>query len=196
MRLRVLTFNVQNDQGDHRRPELINREIRRLDPSSRPRSRGAWTRRRPERQAVAVTDLDARHRRDAPTIIAGDLNATADAACIRYLAGRQSLQGRSVCYHDTWRVANRTAAGSPLPAGLRLRRIVARPIRGLVPRCGRRPSCSMPRWPVCGPVITTACWSILSCPSTPDHYPGREIRPAPGGTSGIPVGCTCEARSC
>lgn len=32
MRLRVLTLNVQNDEGDPRRTGLINRELRRLDP--------------------------------------------------------------------------------------------------------------------------------------------------------------------
>jgi len=58
-----------------------------------------------ERQAVAVTDLDARHRRELPTIIAGDFNAGPDAASIRYLTGRQSLGGRSVLYHDAWAVA-------------------------------------------------------------------------------------------
>jgi endonuclease/exonuclease/phosphatase family metal-dependent hydrolase len=32
MRIRVLTFNVQNDEGDPRRTGLINRELRRLAP--------------------------------------------------------------------------------------------------------------------------------------------------------------------
>ncbi len=58
-----------------------------------------------ERQAVALADLDARHRGPLPTIIAGDFNATPDAASIRYLTGRQSLGGRSVHYHDAWEVA-------------------------------------------------------------------------------------------
>jgi endonuclease/exonuclease/phosphatase family metal-dependent hydrolase len=58
-----------------------------------------------ERQAVAIADLDARHRRDLPTVIAGDFNAGPDAAGIRYLTGRQSLEGRSVLYHDAWDVA-------------------------------------------------------------------------------------------
>ena len=58
-----------------------------------------------ERQAVALTDLDARHRQALPTIIAGDFNATPDAASIRYLRGLQSLGGRSVRYHDAWEVA-------------------------------------------------------------------------------------------
>jgi endonuclease/exonuclease/phosphatase family metal-dependent hydrolase len=58
-----------------------------------------------EQQAIAITDLDARHRRDMPTIIAGDFNAAPDAASIRYLTGRQSLCGRSVLYYDAWAVA-------------------------------------------------------------------------------------------
>ncbi|MGH8287761.1 MAG: endonuclease/exonuclease/phosphatase family protein [Steroidobacteraceae bacterium] len=60
-----------------------------------------------ERQAVAITDLDARHRRDLPTVVAGDFNAGPDAASIRYLTGRQSLDGRSVLYHDAWAVAGK-----------------------------------------------------------------------------------------
>ena len=58
-----------------------------------------------EQQAVALTDLDARHRRTLPTVIAGDFNAAPDAASIRYLRGLQSLGGRSVHYHDAWEVA-------------------------------------------------------------------------------------------
>ncbi len=58
-----------------------------------------------ERQAVAVTELDARHRRALPTIIAGDLNAAPAAASIRFLSGLQSLAGQSVFYHDAWAVA-------------------------------------------------------------------------------------------
>jgi endonuclease/exonuclease/phosphatase family metal-dependent hydrolase len=58
-----------------------------------------------ERQALALADLDARHRRALPTVIAGDLNADADAASIRFLTGRQSLAGRSVHYHDSWAIA-------------------------------------------------------------------------------------------
>lgn len=58
-----------------------------------------------EQQAIALTDLDARHRTDLPTIIAGDFNADPDAASIRFLTGRQSISGRSVHYHDAWQVA-------------------------------------------------------------------------------------------
>lgn len=58
-----------------------------------------------EQQALALADLDARHRTDLPTIIAGDFNAGPDASSIRFLTGRQSICGRSVCYHDAWEVA-------------------------------------------------------------------------------------------
>jgi endonuclease/exonuclease/phosphatase family metal-dependent hydrolase len=58
-----------------------------------------------ERQVLALTELEARHRRDLPTVIAGDFNATPDAASMRFLCGLQSLAGRSVCFHDAWAVA-------------------------------------------------------------------------------------------
>jgi endonuclease/exonuclease/phosphatase family metal-dependent hydrolase len=58
-----------------------------------------------EQQVRALVDLDARHRRELPTIIAGDFSAAPDAACIRYLSGLQSLGGDSVHYHDAWTVA-------------------------------------------------------------------------------------------
>lgn len=58
-----------------------------------------------ERQVLAISDLDARHRTELPTIVAGDFNAAPDAASIRYLTGRQALAGQSVHYHDAWEVA-------------------------------------------------------------------------------------------
>jgi endonuclease/exonuclease/phosphatase family metal-dependent hydrolase len=196
MRLRVVTLNVWNTEGDARRLDLINQELKRLDPDlvafqevvQTPETKmldrlleglslrvthqadvqqavppfadryggtaigtrwphrvaevldlrvagaadvpwatlavsvalpdvgemlfiGATAAWRPaaeaarEQQAMAIADLDARHRRALPTIIAGDFNATPDAASIRYLTGRQSLNGKSVLYHDAWAVA-------------------------------------------------------------------------------------------
>jgi endonuclease/exonuclease/phosphatase family metal-dependent hydrolase len=58
-----------------------------------------------ERHAVQLTDLDARHRRELPTIIAGDFNTGPDSSTIRYMCGQQSLGGHSVWYHDAWDVA-------------------------------------------------------------------------------------------
>ena len=37
--------------------------------------------------------------------MAGDFNANPDAASIRYLTGKQSLDGQSVFYHDAWAMA-------------------------------------------------------------------------------------------
>ena len=51
-----------------------------------------------ERQAVALGDLDARHRTALPSVIAGD--SSPDTACIRYMSGLQSIDSRSVKYHD------------------------------------------------------------------------------------------------
>jgi endonuclease/exonuclease/phosphatase family metal-dependent hydrolase len=50
-----------------------------------------------ERQAVTLADLDARHRGPLPTIIAGDFNATPDAASIRYLTGQQAKRPLPRC---------------------------------------------------------------------------------------------------
>lgn len=202
MRVRVLTLNVQNDEGSQRRAELINQELRRIDPDlvalqevpdqNSPHGLSAllsgtaltavhqdellgyqvpyadryggaalaarWPYRvvevldqrgtdapdvpwctlaaevdvpdlgsmlfiaatlswrldaeaARERQALELTDLDARHRTDLPTVLAGDFNADPDAACIRYLTGRQSLRGASVYYHDAWTVAHPDLAG-------------------------------------------------------------------------------------
>ncbi|WP_396279045.1 hypothetical protein [Kibdelosporangium aridum] len=39
-------------------------------------------------------------------MVAGDFNASPDAASVRFLAGQQSLGGRSVCYHDAWAIGS------------------------------------------------------------------------------------------
>lgn len=57
------------------------------------------------RQAVAITDLDTRHRKQLPTVIAGDFNAPPEAASIRYLTGLEPAGGHSVHYHDAWAIA-------------------------------------------------------------------------------------------
>lgn len=61
-----------------------------------------------ERQAVAtarfVEDLVAGE--DLPVVLMGDLNASPDAASIRFLTGKQSLDGMSVRYEDAWAAAH------------------------------------------------------------------------------------------
>jgi endonuclease/exonuclease/phosphatase family metal-dependent hydrolase len=39
-------------------------------------------------------------------VLAGDFDATPDAASIRFWSGKQSLQGMSVCYRDAWEQAH------------------------------------------------------------------------------------------
>jgi endonuclease/exonuclease/phosphatase family metal-dependent hydrolase len=57
-----------------------------------------------ERQAVmlvrAIDKLLA--QRTAHVLIGGDLDAEPDAASLRFLAGKQSLDGTSTCYRNTW----------------------------------------------------------------------------------------------
>lgn len=58
-----------------------------------------------ERQALATarfTEALLAGRDDVPVVLLGDLNAAPDAASIRFLTGRQSLDGTSVCYQDAW----------------------------------------------------------------------------------------------
>ena len=51
--------------------------------------------------ARAIEDL-AEGREEVHVVLAGDLDATPDAASVRFLGGRQSLGGMSVCYRDAW----------------------------------------------------------------------------------------------
>jgi endonuclease/exonuclease/phosphatase family metal-dependent hydrolase len=60
-----------------------------------------------ERQAVlvarAVEELVG--SRPVHVVLLGDLDATPDAASVRFLTGRHSLDGTSVAYHDAWESA-------------------------------------------------------------------------------------------
>ncbi len=60
-----------------------------------------------EKQVAAVCDLalQNRPREGFPPILVGDFNAEPESAEIRYVTGLQSLEGRSVCFLDAWRVA-------------------------------------------------------------------------------------------
>jgi hypothetical protein len=50
----------------------------------------------------------------AQVILASDLNAAPDTSSLRFLTGRQSLAGMSVCYQDAWQSTHR---GEPEEAG-------------------------------------------------------------------------------
>jgi endonuclease/exonuclease/phosphatase family metal-dependent hydrolase len=49
-------------------------------------------------------------------VLAGDLDATPDAASVRFLHGRQSLGGMSVCYRDAWGSTHPREAGHTFTA--------------------------------------------------------------------------------
>ena len=52
---------------------------------------------------LAVRSIEATVReRDMHVLLAGDLDAEPDAASVRFLAGKQSLDGMSVCYRNAW----------------------------------------------------------------------------------------------
>jgi len=61
-----------------------------------------------ERERELQTVIAARHIEDRAgdsnthVVLAGDLDADAEAASIRFLRGRQSLEGLSVCYRNAW----------------------------------------------------------------------------------------------
>jgi endonuclease/exonuclease/phosphatase family metal-dependent hydrolase len=61
-----------------------------------------------ELQAVAAARFidEALDGRDLPVVLAGDMDATPDAASIRFWRGLQSLKGSSVTYWDAWETAH------------------------------------------------------------------------------------------
>jgi endonuclease/exonuclease/phosphatase family metal-dependent hydrolase len=83
-----------------------------------------------ERQAVlvarAVEELVA--RRPAHVVLLGDLDATPDAASVRFLTGRQSLDGLSVAYHDAWESARPDEPGHTFTPGNSLVRAGSMPL--------------------------------------------------------------------
>ena len=68
-----------------------------------------WVR---ERQVLALATLVEEWSAglELPPVLVGDLNADPDSNEVRFLSGLASLEGRSTCLHDAWRVAG---DGSP-----------------------------------------------------------------------------------
>jgi endonuclease/exonuclease/phosphatase family metal-dependent hydrolase len=60
-----------------------------------------------ERQvlAVALQAIQLRPRGGFPPIVVGDFNAEPDSDEIRFMTGGHAIDGRSVYFHDAWRVA-------------------------------------------------------------------------------------------
>lgn len=61
-----------------------------------------------ERQAVAVVKAFEEQINDPDqlVVLGGDLDADPDAASVRFLTGKQSLQGMSVCFRNCWDVVH------------------------------------------------------------------------------------------
>ncbi len=55
-----------------------------------------------ERQVVAVDRFARIHRRDLPSILTGDFNASPDSDAIRFLTGRTALEGCGAYWRDTF----------------------------------------------------------------------------------------------
>jgi hypothetical protein len=51
--------------------------------------------------------------RDLHVVLAGDLDATPEAASVRFWRGRQFLGGMSVCYRDAWGSTTPGRRGTP-----------------------------------------------------------------------------------
>lgn len=66
-----------------------------------------------ELQALAAARfIEERLReRSMHVVLAGDFTADPDSGSVRFLTGRQSLDGTSVCYRDAWESANPGEAG-------------------------------------------------------------------------------------
>ncbi len=66
-----------------------------------------------ERQAVEIVKMVRRHAsaNGFPPIIAGDFDATPEDASVRFITGRQSLEGMGACFRDAWAEAGDGGAG-------------------------------------------------------------------------------------
>ena len=97
-----------------------------------------------ELQAVAAARLveELVGARNVHVVLAGDFDATPEAASVRFWSGRQALAGTSVCYRDAWESAHPGEPGhtfSPrnlLVAGGEMPRELGRRIDYVFVRCG------------------------------------------------------------
>src|SRR5829696_2217381 len=111
--------------------------------------------------------------RDVLVVLAGDVDATPDAASVRFWRGRQALGGMSVCYRDAWGAPTPGSQDTPSPPRTPLvtaenwdwelelgRRIdyvmVAAPTTGPPWISGRATASSTNPWTAPGGAITTA----------------------------------------
>lgn len=68
-------------------------------------------------QALAARVIARRPKDGFPPIVAGDFNAEPEWDEIRYLTGGHAIDGKTVYFHDAWRVAGRGAPAPGEPPG-------------------------------------------------------------------------------
>lgn len=64
-----------------------------------------------EEQVLALDAFAREHRRELPSVMAGDFNAPPDSQAIRFLTGRASLGGRGTYWRDAWALLHPTEPG-------------------------------------------------------------------------------------
>lgn len=68
-------------------------------------------------QALAARVIARRPKGGFPPVVVGDFNAEPEWDEIRYLTGGHAIDGKTVYFHDAWRVAGRTAPAPGEPPG-------------------------------------------------------------------------------
>lgn len=138
-----------------------------------------------ERHAVAAARAveDALDGAERHVILLGDLDATPDAASVRFLTGRQSLDGTGVCYQDAWAAARPGEPGHTFTPDNPLVRDGDMPCEP-----GRRIDYVLVRCTAHGPTLCVAgCERVFTDPDDPisDHYgvlADLRVPPRPPGT--------------
>jgi endonuclease/exonuclease/phosphatase family metal-dependent hydrolase len=62
---------------------------------------------------LALAVIERRPQGGFPPVIVGDFNAEPDSDEIRFLTGGHAFEGKSVFFHDAWRVAGERSASGP-----------------------------------------------------------------------------------
>jgi endonuclease/exonuclease/phosphatase family metal-dependent hydrolase len=123
-------------------------------------------------QACAITEFERKLRRAAPTVIAGDFDATPEADSLRYLTGRAVVDGHSVHYHDAWAVAGDGGPGHTWTSKNPLAARVVNQLVGQVPHA-RRIDYILVGSRHAHPGVAAQirrCQVVLTQPAVSDHY--------------------------
>ena len=126
-----------------------------------------------EQQALATAQFVERlveSRPVLPVVLLGDFNAAPDTASMRFLTGRQSLAGMSVCYVDAWEAVHSDERGDTFSPGNPLVRAGQMPLER-----GRRIDHVLVRGGAHGPPLDVAdCRLVFTEPVkdvwASDHY--------------------------